>query len=737
LCLAGFSLALSAQTAQQPQLAAVTTPDNGQPPASSTGDLTAAFSLAPTVITVTASREADEAGREAQSQNVVSTEMLQRREPTTPTSLLREEPGIFANLVPNQGSPIIRGQMGNRVLYLWNGLRINNGASFSGPNGYFNEIPLGAVERLEVVRGPGAVEYGSDAVGGVINLITKHSDEFGAKHFGVTIFGHYGSVNNDRLTYGDLWGRLPRFNFVMGVTGQDIGNYGAPGIGTIKDTGLSSEGGYINMAYKVRDKQVFHLSWIESYRDDVVSYTSSKLNASGVPRNNTPYEDRGIGKAAYEITDTNKWSHDLRLYSYFEHFRSPRDTDVESATTFSLTHAPSSQAVFGGGGQNSTSIGRNGALTYGADFRAESIWSEKLLLTTTKATGATVYSVPNGNVPPGTYNVFDAFVIGRWQIRRLAVSLGGRIESIHLQSYPVPADALAPFTVADLTLNERWNPLTGSVGAVYQLFHSFSLTGNIASSFRSPSFSDALSTGVPVFSSSSATVPSPGVQPEHSIEYEVGGRWASPHLNLNLTGYVNALRNLIVAEPTGTINIPGVGVVTADSNVNSDTGYVRGIEMATTVHINSQWNLIGNLTTTRGQDTFMNVPLRFIAPTNGLAGVSWDSPARRFWSEATVTMFDRLRRPAPQDQTDAGFSADPAYGSPSATNPAYRPGYQIPGYAVACLRFGTKLFQREQRGLDVTLDLNNVLNQPYREPYSQQELLAPGFGAVIGSKWSF
>ena len=134
----------------------------------------------------------------------------------------------------------------------------------------------------------------------------------------------------------------------------------------------------------------------------------------------------------------------------------------------------------------------------------------------------------------------------------------------------------SPFTVADLTLNERWNPLTGSVGAVYAITHSFSFTGSIANSFRSPTFSDALSTGVPVFASSVATVPSPGVQPEKSIAYEAGGRWASRHLNLNLTGYVTALNDVIVAQPTGTINIPGIGVVTANSNVNSDTGWGGG-----------------------------------------------------------------------------------------------------------------------------------------------------------------
>jgi outer membrane receptor protein involved in Fe transport len=700
--------------------------------------VTAAFSIAPTIITVTASRSADRVQYEPQSQNLVSGEMQQRRQPSTPNALLREEPGVFGNLVGNQGSPIIRGQIGNRVLYLWNGRRINNGASFSGPNGYFNEIPLGAIERVEVVRGPGSVEYGSDAIGGVINLISKHKDDFGGPpHAGGTMYAHYGSVNTDKLTYGDLWAQFSRFNLMLGVTGQDIGDYQAPSLGKIRHTGLSAQGGYFDGAYKVREKQLFRFGWIESYRSDVVSYSQSKLNASGVPRSNTPYEERGIGSAAYELNELGKWSSNLRFSSYFEHFRSARDTTVESASAFNRTHAISSQAVFGGGVQNTASIGTGGALIFGGDYRSEDIWSKKMLVTTPKSSGVASVSTPNGNVPPGTYTVFDAFALGRWQLHRVTVSAGGRFESIRLNSDPRPEDALKPFTVHDLTLDERWNPLTGSLGAVWQLTHSFSLIGNIASSFRAPSFSDALSTGVPVYASSVATVPSPGVQPEKAIAYEGGGRWYSPRLNLSVAAYRTSLRQMIVAQPTGTIVIPGVGTVIAQSNTNSASGYVIGTEMASAIHVNRQWSLIGNLTSTRGQDTFAKVPLRFIPPTNGTFGISWESPAHRFWSEGTVLMVDRLRRHAPNDEADAGFSRDPGYGSPNATNPPYRRGYEIPGYAVANLRLGAKLLARDHRVLNLTVNLANITNQPYREPYSQQELLAPGFGAVIGTRWSF
>jgi outer membrane receptor protein involved in Fe transport len=508
-------------------------------------------------------------------------------------------------------------------------------------------------------------------------------------------------------------------------------------VGVIRNNSFATEGGYFDTAYRLANKQAARFSWIENRRDDVRAYSQSKLNASGIPRSVVPYEERGIGKASFDARDLGRWSTELRLYSYFEHFRSPRDVDVESTKAFNLTHTVSSQAVFGGGAQNISGFSKS-ALVYGLDYRSEDLFSEKLLFTTTKSSGQVSTTVPSGNVPPGSYSVFDAFALNRWQpIRKLTLSLAGRIESIHLKSNPRPEDALTPFTVADLTQDRRWNPATGSIGAVYNAFGPLNLAVNIASSFRAPSFSDMLSTGVPLYASGIATVPSPGIKPERAISYEAGPRWASRHLNFNATAYWTSLSDVVVAQNSGTIDIPGIGVVTAQTNTNSDTGYMQGAEIAGAFHANSQWSFIGNYTFTRGQDTFKNVRLRFVPPQNGMVGALWDSPHRRYWSEGTVLLVDRMRHHAPNDELDAGFSADPGYGSPSATNPPYRPGFQIPGYAVANFRLGAKLFRQEKRGLDLTLDVNNLLNQPYREAYSQQELLAPGFGAVIGSRWIF
>ena len=732
-------LPLTSALAQQEQPDAKSTTGTAAPPAPQDPDQTnVVTALQPNVVNVTASRTAEETATIPQAVNAVSAQTLLWRQPPTPNQLLREEPGIFSVQVGAQGSPIIRGQIGNRVLYLWNGLRVNNGALFAGPNGYFNEFPLGAVERMEVVRGPGAVQYGSDAIGGVVNIISKHRSDFSSsEHWGGDLYGNYGSVDTSKSAFGDVWGSFSRFNFAAGVTGQVLGNYAAPGLGHIPNTSLSTEGGYFDGAFRLAAKQDLRLMWIQDDRYDVSAYSQSKLNASGIPRSFTPYEERGMGKIGYTFADAGRWSREFSAYAYAEHFRSPRNVDVESASSFSLTHSTSSQFISGGGLQNTTSIWKT-LLVYGGDYRTEDLWSGKELFTTIKKTAVTTFSIPNGNVPPGSYNVGDAFVIARFQpVRKLTISAGGRLESTHLKSSPRPQDALTPFTVQDLTLDKRWNPLTASIGAVYGLTNNLSLVGNIASGFRAPTYSDALSTGVPLFASGIATVPSPSVRPERSLTSEFGFRWSSSRLNLHATTYWNRLTDVVVSVPTGTIVIPGIGLVTAQSNVNSGSGYVRGVEIASAYRLNSQWSLLANFTATRGQDTFNKVPLRFIPPANGLAAILWENRTHRFRAEANCTLADRLRRHAPGDELDAGFSRDPGFGSPSATNRPYRPGYQIPGYAIFNLRFGVKLLDEGRNIVDLTSDFNNVLNQRYREAYSQQQILAPGFGAVTGLRWRF
>jgi outer membrane receptor protein involved in Fe transport len=90
------------------------------------------------------------------------------------TDALDIEVGVFLQqTTPGQGSPIIRGLKGSSILHLVDGMRLNNAIFRSAPTQYFALVPTGAVERIEVLRGTPASLYGSDAVGGVVQLVTR------------------------------------------------------------------------------------------------------------------------------------------------------------------------------------------------------------------------------------------------------------------------------------------------------------------------------------------------------------------------------------------------------------------------------------------------------------------------------------------------------------------------------------------------------------------------------------
>ena len=71
------------------------------------------------------------------------------------------------------GSPFIRGLTGNQVLLMTDGIRLNNATYRYGPNQYLSSIDPFTVQRAEVVRGVAGTLYGSDAIGGVVNVITR------------------------------------------------------------------------------------------------------------------------------------------------------------------------------------------------------------------------------------------------------------------------------------------------------------------------------------------------------------------------------------------------------------------------------------------------------------------------------------------------------------------------------------------------------------------------------------
>ena len=154
------------------------------------------------------------------SMSVVTGDEIRRRNYRTIPDALNSLAGVMVQYTNyGGGAPIIRGLIGNRILILIDGIRINNAIYRLGPNQYLNTIDINRVERIEVVRGPGSVLYGSDALGGLINIITRKAQtQGGSPEFRAGLRARLSSEDRGVSTRAQMEGGFRRWSMTGGVS---------------------------------------------------------------------------------------------------------------------------------------------------------------------------------------------------------------------------------------------------------------------------------------------------------------------------------------------------------------------------------------------------------------------------------------------------------------------------------------------------------------------------------------
>ena len=123
-------------------------------------------------VVVTATRTEKDIMDVPTSMSVVDEKDIDRTGTNSTPELLRDIPGVFLfdNAASGAKRVMIRGESGSRVLILIDGQKISEQKSMDGAPIF---IAPEDIERIEVVKGPASVLYGSEAIGGVVNIITK------------------------------------------------------------------------------------------------------------------------------------------------------------------------------------------------------------------------------------------------------------------------------------------------------------------------------------------------------------------------------------------------------------------------------------------------------------------------------------------------------------------------------------------------------------------------------------
>ncbi len=182
-------------------------------------------------IVVTATRTAVLADQEVAPVVVITSQQIQLSGAQTIGALLQQYAGfdIASNGGPGQPTSLfLRGTNSNQTLVMINGVKINPA---DGSGAALQNIHLNDIERIEIVKGPRAALYGSDAIGGVINIITKQTSQ--GTHYGAHAgAGRYGTYDNGgHFDYG-------RGDSAFGVSADNYHTDGFPAVaGTDFDSG--------------------------------------------------------------------------------------------------------------------------------------------------------------------------------------------------------------------------------------------------------------------------------------------------------------------------------------------------------------------------------------------------------------------------------------------------------------------------------------------------------------------
>lgn len=181
-----------------------------------------------------------------------SAQTLNRTLPET----MKYVPGVMVQKTGHgQGSPIIRGFTGFRTLFLIDGIRLNNSVFRDGPNQYSNTVDPYSISNMEIIKGPSSVLYGSDAVGGTVNLITRGNKgtETGF-NLHPSFYYRFSDAENSHSGHFEISANYDdKFGFLIGASYKDFGDLvGGNSVGVHPMTGYTDTDVNFKADYSLR-----------------------------------------------------------------------------------------------------------------------------------------------------------------------------------------------------------------------------------------------------------------------------------------------------------------------------------------------------------------------------------------------------------------------------------------------------------------------------------------------------
>jgi vitamin B12 transporter len=318
-------------------------------------------------VVVTATRIETPAREIASSVTVIAGADLDRTRVTTVFDVLRDAPGLaaVANGGPGSAASIfIRGANSEHVLVLLDGVELNDPMN---PSRSFDFAHLGldGVERVEVLRGPQSTLYGSDALGGVVNILTRRGQ--GPPHLSLTTQGGaYGTLSNGL----DFGGSTGAFHYSLGLSQYATRGFSAA---SAAYPGNTEKDGYRNVSLAGRAGLVLNNGLEADLMVRAVSAKTDLDNFGGPggddPNNTQRYDALVLRGQARALFAGGRWEQRLGL----SYVRSERDHDnpVDELHPFDAEKGTYKSGRAAIDWQNNVFLSPSQTLTFGADLSRE------------------------------------------------------------------------------------------------------------------------------------------------------------------------------------------------------------------------------------------------------------------------------------------------------------------------------------------------------------------------------
>lgn len=588
--------------------------------------------------------------------------------PTSPEALMLT-PGVFVQKTNHGGgSPFLRGVTGNQTLLLVDGIRLSNSTMRYGPNQYLNTIDIFSLERYEVLRGGGSVQYGSDAIGGTIQAFSYKLKTTEKPTWGSTMLARFATQGMEQSLHGRVLFSNKRAAFTAGITGRNFGD-----ITGGDTTGIQTPTGYRELDFDLKasialtQESILTLAYQNVHQSDVPVYHKLILEDYAVNKMDPQKRELAYARLHHKLHAGVFKSSVFK--ASFQQINEGRELLKNGSTNLRTEY--DKVRSFGLSAEVYTSTAHIWSANSGVEIYHDLVNSSRIdtdLLTDSSTLQRGLY--PDGS----TMTSMAAFTVHTLNWQYWSITAGARFNSfiIKVEEEELGMTKLTP------------SALVGNLAILRKLNKRSNLFLSLNTGFRAPNIDDLGTLGIVDFR---YEMPNFSLNPEYSFQYQLGYKYQDQRLGGEIYLYRNQLYNLIVRNKIEGDSVEGYPVYQKE---NLGRANIQGLETNWQFEITSSWLIQGSVTYTYGRNVTKNEPVRRIPPLFGRLAMEYTRKA--WWMNLEWQAAGKQDRLAAGDMDDNRI---PAGGTP--------------GWNILNINTSYKI-----RDLIVNIGLRNLLNQDYR-----------------------